>query len=120
MAVFDGKLYCGVLPSGHVRSLEAGKAVTCDEQLKPGWRHLAAVREEDRLRLFIDGQQVAESDTFDAKTFDLKPGKTLKIGFGQHDYFNGRMKDVRIYSRALSAKQIRDLSSSKETGQSDN
>lgn len=120
MAVFHGKLYCGVLPSGHVHSLEAGKAVSCDEQLKSGWRHLAAVRAGDKLRLFVDGEQVAESTAYDGKAFDLKPGNPLKIGFGQHDYFNGRMKDVRIYDRALSARQIWNLSARKDTGQPDN
>ena len=58
MAVFNGKLYCGVLPSGRVHSLEAGKAVSYDQQLKPGWRHLAAVRDAGRLRLFVDGEKV--------------------------------------------------------------
>jgi hypothetical protein len=65
------------------------------------------------LRLFIDGEQVAESTAFDGEAFDLKPERPLKIGFGQHDYFNGRMKDVRIYNRALSAEHIRDLSATK-------
>ncbi len=111
MAVFDGKLYCGVLPSGRVHALEAGRAVTYDKQLKPGWRHFAAVREKGRLRLYVDGTQVAESGSFDGSAFDLEPGRPLKIGFGQHDHFNGRMKDVRIYDRALSARQVIQLQS---------
>jgi len=111
MAVFNGKLYCGVLPSGHVRSLESGKAVTYDKQLRPGWRHLAAVREKGRLMLYVDGILVAESDAFERGSFELKPGQPLKIGFGQHDYFNGRMKDVRIHNRALDRQQIQNMSS---------
>ncbi len=110
MAVFNGKLYCGVLPSGHVHSLEAGKAVTFDKQLRSGWRHLAAVRAKDKLRLFVDGELVSESTAFDGSAFQLQPEQPLKIGFGQHDYFNGRMKDVRIYNRALSVKRIAQLS----------
>lgn len=111
MAVFDGKLFCGVLPSGHVHSLEAGKAVSYDKQLQPGWRHLTAVRDQSRLRLYVDGQLVSETDEFDSAAFDLKPNRPLKIGFGQHDYFNGRMRDLRIYNRALTSQQIRELSS---------
>jgi hypothetical protein len=111
MAVFDGKLFCGVLPSGHVHALEAGKAVSYDKQLQPGWRHLTAVRDQSRLRLYVDGQLVSESDEFDSSAFDLKPNRPLKIGFGQHDYFNGRMRDLRIYDRALSSQQIRELTS---------
>ncbi len=109
MAVFDGKLFCGVLPSGHVHSLEAGKAVTYDQQLPAGWRHLAAVRADDRLQLYVDGKLVTESTAFDSHEWNLQPDMPLKIGFGQHDYFNGRMKDVRIYGRALRADQIREL-----------
>ncbi len=111
MAVFDGKLFCGVLPSGHIHSLEAGKAVSYDKQLQPGWRHLTAVRDQSHLRLYVDRQLVSESDEFDSAAFDLKPDRPLKIGFGQHDYFNGRMRDLRIYNRALTSQQIRDLSS---------
>jgi hypothetical protein len=113
MAVFDGKLFCGVLPSGRIHSLEAGRAVSYDKQLEPGWRHLAAVRDKDRLRLFVDGELVAESAAFDGKAFDLGPGQPLKIGFGQHDYFNGRMKDVRIYDRALDAGRVRVIAASR-------
>jgi hypothetical protein len=109
MAVFDGKLFCGVLPSGHVHSLEAGKAVTYDQQLLAGWRHLAAVRGDDRLQLYVDGKLVSESAAFDSNAWELHPDKPLKIGFGQHDYFNGRMKELRLYGSALSAKQIEKL-----------
>lgn len=111
MAVFDGKLFCGVLPSGHVHSLEAGKAVTFDRQLPPGWRHLAAVRNESRLQLYVDGELVSESSPFDPSAFTLSPATSLKIGFGQHDYFNGRMRNVRLYDHALSPADIRQLAS---------
>ena len=104
-----GKLFCGVLPSGHVHSFEAGKAVSYDKQLEPGWRHLAAARDDSQLRLYVDGNLVAESSKFDSAAFDLKPDSSLKIGFGQHDRFNGRMRDLRIYGRALKPEEIRRL-----------
>ena len=113
MAVFDGQLFCGVLPSGRVHSLEAGKAVSYDRQLEPGWRHLAAVRAGNKLRLFIDGELVSETDAFKGDAFKLDSEGPLKIGFGQHDYFNGRMKDVRIYDRALDAKRIKAIQNAK-------
>ena len=59
---------------------------------------------------FVDGELVSESDAaFEGKTLKLDSDGPLKIGFGQHDYFNGRMKDVRIYDRVLGAKQIREI-----------
>ena len=110
MAVFNGRLYCGTLPSGHVFSLEAGKSTTYDHALPSGWHHLAAVRSNDQLTLFLDGKLVSRSSRFDPENYNLNAGGPLKIGFGQHDYFNGRMKDVRIYRRALEAEELKDLS----------
>jgi hypothetical protein len=105
-AVYDGKLFCGTLPSGHVFSLEAGKSVTYDRALPAGWHHLAAVKSAARLKLYIDGKHVGDSTQFDADNFNLNSAGPLKIGFGQHDYFNGKMKDLRIYDRALSTSDI--------------
>jgi hypothetical protein len=112
MAVFKGRLFCGTLPSGHVFSREAGKCVTYDHELSAGWRHIAAVRQNDRLELFIDGRLVAGSSAFDPKDFNLSNGQPLRIGFGQHDFFCGRMKDVKIWKRALGAEEIEAITSS--------
>jgi len=109
MAVFDGKLFCGVLPSGHVLSLEAGKSATYDRALSAGWHHLAAIKKDNRLRLYIDGKRVAQSSRFLPAAFNLTTKGPLKIGLGQHDFFNGKMKDVRIYRRALSRGEINDV-----------
>jgi hypothetical protein len=102
MAVYDGKLYAGTLPSGHVFSIEAGKCVTNNRTLDPGWHHLAAVKSEGLLTLYVDGKKVAESAPFDARDFDLTNDQPLKIGFGEHAHFNGKMRDLRIYSQGLS------------------
>ncbi len=81
--------------------LEAGKAIGYDKQLKAGWRHLAAIRTGSQIQLLVDRVEVAESKNFEPAAYNLTPDMPLKIGFVQHDYFNGRMKDVRIYDRAL-------------------
>ncbi|MFP6671178.1 MAG: LamG domain-containing protein, partial [Pirellulaceae bacterium] len=96
-----------VLPSGHVLSLEAGKSATYDRALPPGWQHLTAVRAKDRLKLYVNGKLVSQSTHFDAKIYNLENKQPLKIGFGQHDYFNGKMKDVRLYQGALDERAIR-------------
>jgi len=106
MAVFKGRLFSGTFPSGYVRSFEAGKVVTFDRELKSGWRHITAVKGGGQLKLFIDGKQVAKSDEFAAGDYDLTSDSPLLIGFGQYDYFNGRIRDVRIYKRALMAGEI--------------
>lgn len=108
MAVYRGRLFSGTFPSGRVRSFEAGKMVTWDRELPSGWRHIVAVKAGGALKLFVDGKQVAESDgEFAAKDFDLNNEAPLRIGFGQHDYFRGKMKDVRLYRRALDPERLR-------------
>ncbi|MDZ4859821.1 MAG: LamG domain-containing protein [Candidatus Hydrogenedentes bacterium] len=109
MAVHKGELYCGTLPSGRVMRIEAGKCVTHDHALEPGWRHVAAVRNGGQLLLYVDGAQVAQSGPFDAAAFDVTNDKPLRIGFGMHDYFNGAMKDLRIYGAALSTDDVKSL-----------
>jgi hypothetical protein len=106
MAVYQGKLFAGTLPSGHVYSFEAGRNVTCDYELGPGWRHLAAVKEGDRLKLYVDGKLVATSSAFDPADYDLSTDQPLKIGLGAHDHFNGRLSDLRLYSRALTEAEV--------------
>jgi len=110
MAVYGGRLYCGTLPSGRVYSLEAGKCATYDRELAPGWRHVAAVRAADRLLLYVDGRRVAESSALRAADYDLANARPLRIGLGQHDYFKGRLRDLRIYDRALSEGDVAALS----------
>ena len=110
MAVFDGKLFCGTLPSGRVLSLEAGRNATYDHALPAGWHHLAAIKSKDELHLYLDGNLVSRSTKFEPAKYNLDVRGPLKIGFGQHDYFNGKMKDVRIYKRVLVASEIKKLS----------
>ncbi len=112
MAVYQGRLFCGVLPSGHIHALEAGKAVTYDQELGAGWRHVVAMRQGGRLKLFVDGRLVATSTAFSPADFDLTNLEPLKIGLGAHDYFNGCLSDLRIYQRALAAGEVRRLSQS--------
>jgi hypothetical protein len=107
MAVFKGELFCGTLPSGHVHSLDVGRNVSLDRALQPGWRHLAAIREGGRLSLFVDGKRVASSDAApNTAPLDLTNDKPLRIGLGANDYFRGRLSDLRLYDRALSAGEI--------------
>lgn len=76
--------------------MEAGKCVGCDRALPSGWRHVAAVKAGGKLKLYTDGRCVAESDAFDPDEFDLANRQPLRIGLGEVDYFNGKMRDVCI------------------------
>ncbi|MBX3412021.1 MAG: LamG domain-containing protein [Pirellulales bacterium] len=106
MAVYQGKLFCGTLPSGHVHALQAGRSVTHDRELPAGWHHVAAVREANRLMLFVDGNLVATSGEFSPADYDLDNKRSLFVGFGPHDYFQGHLRELRFYGRALSTDEI--------------
>ena len=111
MAVHRGRLFAGTLPSGRVYALQAGANVTHGHELEPGWRRLAAVRTGGRLELYVDGGRVATSAACDASAFDLSTDQPLRIGAGAIDTFNGRLRDLRLYRRALADDDIRRLAS---------
>jgi hypothetical protein len=98
---------------GRVFSMEAGKCVSYDKDLGPGWKHLVALRQGGRLKLYVDGKLVARSSSFDEAAYDLSTDQPLRIGFGQTDYFAGRIAEVRIYNKALSTSRIRELAAEK-------
>src|SRR5213078_3021697 len=126
-AIYDGKLFAStgsctssVLDApidirGKVFSMEAGKCASYDDDLGPGWKHLVAMREGGRLKLFIDGKLVAKSNSFDQTKYDVSNDQPLRIGFGQTDFFAGRIADVRIYNRALQNAEIQKLATQDTT-----
>lgn len=113
MAVFQGRLFAGVLPSGHVHSIRIGQQVTYDRALSAGWHHVAAARDGRQLKLYVDGECVATSTEFDPAAYDLTNDRPLRIGFGPHDHFNGKLRDVRVYGAALTADEVQELAKSR-------
>ncbi len=109
MAHYRGRLFVGTLPSGRVVSIEAGRNATWDHEFPTGWHHVAAVRDTERLRLYVDGKQVAQSAAFDSRQYDLTTTAGLQIGLGAHDHFDGAIKNLRIYRGALSVESISEL-----------
>jgi hypothetical protein len=123
LTVHDGKLFAStgsctssVLDApaddrGKVFSMEAGKVASYGDDLGAGWKHIAAVREAGQLKLFMNGKLVATSSHFNPADFDVSTDQPLRIGFGQAEYFAGKMSDVRLYNRALAQQEIEELSS---------
>jgi len=110
MSQYQGRLFCSTLPSGRVHSLEAGPCVTHDRELPSGWHHVAAVKHGMLLKLYRDGQLVAESMQFDREKFDLTTDEPLRIGAKADAFSRGAVSDVRLYRRALGVEQIGRLS----------
>lgn len=106
MAVFNGRLFCGTLPSGHVQSLSVGQCITFDRTLPKGPHDLAAVRQGNELRLYVDGKEVARSESEADSPIDVSNAAPLFIGKGPTGIAEGSITHVRIYRRALSVDEI--------------
>ncbi len=109
MAEHDGEVYVSTLPSGKVYAFEAGRSVSWDHALAPGWRHIAAVRDGDHLKLYVDGRLVARSPAFGAGEYDLDSDAPLQIGVGPNGRLNRPLADLRLYRRAINAAEVREL-----------
>lgn len=109
MAEYDGRLFCGTLPGGAVHALRVGWSVTSDRELAPGWRSVVAVRDDDALRLYIDGKLVRQTPVPRDVSIVPPNDQPLRIGFGANDHFKGKMHDLRIYRRALTDEQAASL-----------
>jgi hypothetical protein len=106
MAEHAGQVFCSTLPSGKIYSWRAGRVAMANDPLPTGWHHVAAVRAGNSLKILADGQQVAEESGFQPTDLDLSCEQPLQIGFGPNDYFQGRLSDVRLYRRALTAGEV--------------
>ncbi|MBL0145656.1 MAG: T9SS type A sorting domain-containing protein [Chitinophagaceae bacterium] len=80
------------------------------------WRHVAAVRNNGTLSIYINGilnASAAEGTTAPIYSFPARIGSMFYNGFTppQYNGLNGNMDELRIYNRALSAAEIQTLSS---------
>jgi hypothetical protein len=120
LCVFQGKLFVSTATCyrtmidppesngmrGNVFAYRAGNCLSVDHDLGDGWRHVAAVRRGKQLRLYIDGQ-LATNVTSEAAPLDISSDSPLQIGFGPQGYFDGRLREVRLYDRALSEEAVK-------------
>lgn len=69
------------------------------------WRHLAATFDGTTLRFYVDGVQVGSQPFSGSVAVSSGP---LKLGGNAiwGEFFGGRLDDVRVYNRALTAPQI--------------
>ena len=70
------------------------------------WHHVVAIRNGSTISIYVDG--VKGSDNTDGSDVDTNPNPALGFSFGGRDW-SGKLDDVRIYNRALSASEILQL-----------
>jgi hypothetical protein len=87
------------------RSTSAGALFGTGALTTNAWTHLAGTYDGTTLRLYVNGVQVSSRAQTGAIAVSTNP---LQIGgdtlYGQ--YFQGRIDEIRVYNRALSAAQI--------------
>ena len=127
LRLFQGKMYCSTATCyrsliekprpndirGKVFRYQTGAGVSVDHDLGAGWKSIAAVRDGSTMKLFVDGRLVAESRSEEAP-LDVTTDAPLRIGFGPHSQFQGKIREVRIYNRALNDEQVHSLVNSKQ------
>jgi hypothetical protein len=79
---------------------------------KNEWAFVVAVfdRENRKLAIFVDGRLSAERERSDGAIGSVQ-GYPLELGqycASKTQQFQGRLDEVRLYNRALSAKEIQD------------
>ena len=121
LTVYKGRLFASIgsctssfrdAPAGirgSVYSFTSGEAVTYDKDLGSGWNHLTVLRERGVLKIYINGELKVQSQKFNQDEYDLSASVPLRIGFGEYDYFSGKIQEVRLYHHALKAEQIKIL-----------
>ncbi len=107
MALHGDSLYAGTLPGGRVARYRAGTALTHGQVLPGGWHRIAVSRKGGVLRLYLDGEHLAQSGTRSAEALDLTTDQPLQLGIGQQEHLHGMLADVRIYDAALTAEELR-------------
>lgn len=124
LTVYDGKLYAGTSTchgraanpdypeAGRVYALQAGQCVSYNDDLGDGWHHIAAVRENGELTLYIDGKAVSNHSDGNKPLLDIATSTPLFIGRGSQCCFTGAMDDLRIYNEALSSESIQEIMNS--------
>jgi outer membrane protein assembly factor BamB len=113
MAEHEGQLFASTLPSGKIFAFSAGRQAASGQTLSPGWHHIAAVKSSDRLTLYLDGKVAAQTQAFDAASYQVDTEQPLRLGTGENGPLNGKLADVRIYRRALPLAEIEALAATK-------
>ena len=71
-----------------------------------GWTHVVVVYENQQPTLYLNGELVK---TGLVSTMNVHPGSSFGCQAGDYGCYAGLLDDVRIYNRALSAKEVKGL-----------
>lgn len=101
LSAINGQQQCRMRAGGSTFTLKGGSA------LLGVWQHVACTYDGSRVRLYVDGVEVADRSWSGSVVLNM-PGALGRNPSGGRN-LNGLIDDVRIYSRALSAAEIVEL-----------
>ena len=73
------------------------------------------MKNSNRLELYVNGKLQASSSVFDAKGFDISNSAPLKIGYGEMDYFSGKLRKCAFTTGLWLRKRLQDFQLSETT-----
>jgi len=99
--------FCMASPATQVRCQGNQAAISKKKLLAGNWHYVVAVRDTDRLRILLDGQEEGERP-LEAIQGQSGTGPELAIGGGPGDGFGfkGKIDEVAIYGRAITAGEV--------------
>lgn len=102
---FQGQILSFGLAAGGIYD-ELDVTINPSDFLDNRWHHITAVYDGSKKRLYRDAKLIGENSHTGYIVFS--PGANTRIGSqgGQNEFFNGKIDEVRIYSRALSEAEI--------------
>ena len=85
-----------------------------DASLQPGeWYHVTATRHSEAVHLFINGEAVASGSMSSSLLYSSQAGFDLELGsflrLGAREPFSGRLDEVILFDRGLSAAEIQSI-----------
>ena len=84
------------------------KSVSASNIFDNQWHHIAAIRNNEQIKLYVDGQL---QDSEDGVVQSVSVENPFIIGSGIGDYvFSGTIDELAMWHRALSANEISELS----------
>ena len=90
-----------------------GKIVWSNNTLNDGlWHHMVAIFDGSKMMLYVDGviqNNITPTSTYSKPNSYLTLGRTKYSFGGDQRYFDGFIDDIRIYNRALSEYEIKEL-----------
>lgn len=98
--------------SGYFNEAAGTSQVVMGGSMDNNWHHLAATRDANILKFYIDGVLIGTSPTPAGSVPPEIPDEWL-LGYGYNSgykYWYGRMDDLRIYNRVLTDVEINKLS----------